>query len=122
MAYEIPGEKLSLEAAADLSALQYTFVKVDNTGKAAACGDGENGIGVLQNKPTAGQTAEIQTSGVSKIVQSATLTIGAFVSSSAAGEAQADAANKYRMGVLLENGGADNAIGTLLIQKSGKEA
>lgn len=56
------------EAAADLSALQYCAVKVDSTGKIAACTSaGENAIGILQNKPTSGQMAQVLCQGVSKV-------------------------------------------------------
>lgn len=123
MSFEISGSRFSLEAAADLSAKQYRAVKVDSTGKAALCGDGEAAIGILQNKPTSGQTAEIWGVGnVSKFEQSASLTIGAYVNSDANGLGQADAASKYRIGILLANGGAANAIGSVMITLSGKES
>lgn len=66
MAYEIPGFKLgTLLAAADLSASQYCFVILDNTGKVALpTATGQVVIGVLQNKPTAGQVCEIMVMGV----------------------------------------------------------
>ena len=58
---------ITLEAAADLSAKQYYFVAVDTDGKAALTGDDGNPIGVLQNKPTAGQAATICVTGVSNV-------------------------------------------------------
>ena len=58
---------ISLPAAADLSAKQFYFVAVDTAGKAALTGDDGNPIGILQNKPTAGQAAQICVAGVSKL-------------------------------------------------------
>lgn len=68
MAWEIPGVVISRPAGADLSALQYTFVKLDASGDTVlAATQGEAVVGVLQNNPDASGTASIMTSGVSKI-------------------------------------------------------
>lgn len=88
MAYEISpyGLKITLVAAADLSALQYTFVKLDSTGKAAACSAlTDKPIGVLQNSPAAGQEAEVVVIGGTKVKAGAAITEGAAVKTSAAG-------------------------------------
>jgi len=123
MASEISSNRFSGEAAADLSAKQYRFVKFDAAGLIALCGDGELGIGILQNNPTAGQTAEVWGPGlISKIEQSATLTIGAGICSDANGKAQAFAASKNTLGILRENGGADARFGSCLIALMGKES
>jgi hypothetical protein len=66
VAYEIPGFSFTLIAAADLSASQYCFVNVDNTGKAALPAANARCVGVLQNKPTSGQVCTIVASGISK--------------------------------------------------------
>ena len=63
MAFESSKTLITLEAAADLSAKQYYFVAVDSNGKAALTGDDGNPIGVLQNKPAAGEAATICTAG-----------------------------------------------------------
>lgn len=70
--------KITLAAAADISAKQFMFVKIDTAGKAAAItATTDVPIGVLQNKPTAaGQTAEIVVVGVTKIVAGGTVTPG----------------------------------------------
>lgn len=67
MAYEQPGFKIgTLVAAADLSSAQYCFVSVDTDGKVALgpAATGGKVIGVLYNKPKAGEACEIVTQGI----------------------------------------------------------
>jgi hypothetical protein len=48
------------EAAADLSALQYHFVKLDSAGKIVACSTvGEKAFGILQDKPKSGEIGTV---------------------------------------------------------------
>jgi hypothetical protein len=78
----------TLEAAADLSANQYYFVKVDATGKAALCAAVTDiPIGVLQNKPTAGQAATVAYAGTSKILAGVALAPADLIGTDAAGKA-----------------------------------
>jgi hypothetical protein len=122
MAYEISNYsvKVTLVAAADLSALQYTFVKLNASGQAAACsGATDIPIGVLQNAPTAGQEAEVLVVGGTKIVAGAAIGEGALVGTSAAGKAVALVAGtdttKYVVGTLLTESAADGNIVTAVI-------
>ena len=122
MAYEISNYsvKVTLVAAADLSALQYTFVKLDSAGKAAACsGATDIPVGVLQNAPIAGQEAEVLVVGGTKIVAGAAIGEGALVGTSAAGKAVALVAGtdttKYVVGTLLTESAADGNIVTAVI-------
>jgi hypothetical protein len=74
MAYEISNYsvKVTLVAGADLSALQYTFVKLNSSGEAIAVAAATDvPIGVLQNAPTSGQEAEVLVVGGTKLVASA---------------------------------------------------
>lgn len=112
--------KITLEAAADLSAKQYYFVKIDSNGKAAVCAAlTDVPIGVLQNKPTAGQAAEIVVVGVSKVSSDAALNEGDLIGPS--GDGQADArvigtdTTHYVGGQMLTATGAANVIGTAII-------
>ncbi|NPV72075.1 MAG: DUF2190 family protein [Firmicutes bacterium] len=90
MAYEIPVFDFTLEAAADLSASQYRFVRVDANGRAALCGAGQPAVGVLQNKPSAaGQAAQVRALGITKVVAGAAIAKGALVASDASGQAVA---------------------------------
>lgn len=122
MAYEIAtanAVKITLVAAADLSAAQYKFVKLDSTGKAAAIAAATDlPIGVLQNAPKAGEEAEVLVAGGTKIVLGGTVAIGATVSPKADGTAVAIVhgtdTTKYACGQALA-GGASGVIGTALI-------
>ena len=67
MAFSENMQTISLVAASDLSGKQYYFVAVDTDGKAALTGDDGNPIGVLQNKPEAGQAATVAIAGVTKL-------------------------------------------------------
>jgi len=117
MAYEIPGRKLTLPAAADLSAQQYRFVKVDGNGNAALAGNGDPAIGVLQNKPTSGQSAELELNGgggVSKVSFSGSIAPGTKIQSDANGNAVAYTSGVI-LGIVLEDGGALNQLGTVAL-------
>jgi hypothetical protein len=90
MAYEIPGLKLSLRAAADLSAPtnQFKFVKLDANGDVIAIAAiTDIPIGVLQNTPALGQEAEVMGDGITKLQADAALTPGAVIGTSADGQA-----------------------------------
>jgi len=121
MAYEISNYsvKVTLVAAADLSALQYTFVKLDSAGKAAAAAATDIPIGVLQNAPTSGQEAEVLIVGGTKIVAGAAISEGALVGTSSTGKAVALVAGtdttKYVVGTLLTESGASGDVVTAVI-------
>lgn len=112
--------KITLESAADLSAKQYHFVKVDASGKAAACtGATDKPIGVLQNDPTAGQTAEIVVVGVTKVSSDAALNEGDLIGTSADGQADAKTpgvdTTEYVVGQMMTATGDAAVIGTALV-------
>jgi hypothetical protein len=87
MSYENTGHQMTLVAAADLSAKQYYAVKIDSNGLAALAAAGEPAVGILQNKPTAGQSATIWTFGPrTKAVAGGTIAAGALVASDANGK------------------------------------
>lgn len=80
---------LSLEAGEDLSGKQYYAVKRDaTTGKAVLAGANEKCLGILQNKPTAGQTAQVRTAGISNalIDEGGTILFGKFLTPTSAGK------------------------------------
>tara|TARA_R110001592_G_scaffold328219_1_gene609650 strand:+ start:535 stop:909 length:375 start_codon:yes stop_codon:yes gene_type:complete len=115
---------ITLEAAADLSGKQYYFVAVDTNGKAALTGDDGNPIGVLQNKPTAGQAATICIDGVTKVYVGTESGLGAGynVGCDSNSAAKVSDTGSYRLGVSLEDPTADGDIISLLFQKNGKQA
>lgn len=124
MAYEIPGRTITLEAAADLSARQFHFVGVDSAGKAALAitSTGEADVlGILQNKPTAGQAASIMIDGVSKIVAvGSTMSAGDLVTNSTAGRATPHTAGDMIRGrVLFGSSGSTGRVLTMVLQDIG---
>lgn len=87
MATENALESLSYSASADLSALQYTFVKQSTGAKqiAAVAAATDVPCGVLQNKPTSGQAATVGFKGVSKVKAGGTIAVGDLVGTTSAG-------------------------------------
>ena len=122
MAYEISNYsvKVTLVAGADLSALQYNFVKINSSGLAVACAAATDiPVGVLQNAPTSGQEAEVLVVGGTKIVAGAAIGEGAQVGTGSTGKAVALTAGtdttKYVAGTLLTESAADGNIVTAVI-------
>lgn len=119
MAYQMEGDDFSLEAAADLSTHQYKFVVVDATGKAALAGDNGNAVGILQNKPTAGQSAAIKRDGPSKFVGAAAIAAGQKIGSNATGQGKTAVVGSHVIGTVLVDPGGAGQIGTLSLQFQG---
>lgn len=117
MAFESDADLVGVTAATDLSTYQYRLVKMTSSG-INLCGDGEAGIGVLQNKPTSGQACWVKTRGVSKVYCGATLTVGANVSSGASGVCNDAASTDYELGVCLVSAG-NTEYGTILLFQRG---
>jgi hypothetical protein len=135
VATEQPGFSITREAAADLSAKQYTFVKVDSSGKAAAAGTaGEVVVGVLQNKPSAsGQAATVVVTGVSKVYAGGSIDEGDLIKTANDGQALAavkgttntgDAGGasdplvgSYVVGIALSAGGDGELVSVLLLHQ-----
>src|SRR3954471_3680631 len=79
---------LTYPANADLSAKQYLFVKLLSTGKVDVCSaTTDKPYGILQNKPTANQAAQVRILGISKLVYAGTTAAGDALSCDAAGKA-----------------------------------
>ena len=118
MAYEINNYSVraTFVAGADLSALQYTFVKLNSAGAVVAVAAATDvPIGVLQNNPTSGTEASVLIMGGTKIVASAAATLGTALNfgTSATGKAATLAVTdttKYVLGVYLEAPAADGII------------
>lgn len=89
MALERNLVEISKPAAADLSALQYRAVLINSAGAVnIATGTASAIIGVLQNKPdVAGAAARVAIYGVTKMIASASITAGAWVTSNGEGMA-----------------------------------
>lgn len=94
----------SMIAGADLSALQWTFVKMNTTDRTVvAAGAGEAAFGVLINDPTLGNAATVVTVGrVIVEVGTGGLTAGDLVGVDANGEAVTAASADVVVGIALE--------------------
>lgn len=115
MAYEIPGQMITLPSGSTLLATrQFTFVSVNGSGQAVSPTDGAAVIGVLQNKPTAvGQGASIMINGVSKIkAAGSTLASGDLCATSTSGRATAVGAGEYTIGRIVfgSSGSTDRVL------------
>jgi hypothetical protein len=86
MAWETEVLSISLPAGVDLSNSQYCAVSVDNNGNAVLPAAGGPVVGVLQNAPKQGQTAQIRVYGVTQMVASAAVTSGNLVEATATGQ------------------------------------
>lgn len=122
MAYEFSNYsvKVTLVAAADLSAKQYYFVTIDSNGKAAAVSaDTDRPVGVLQNAPEAGEEAEVLIVGGTKLVASAAIDEGAILGTASSGKAVTRVvstdATKYILGTAITAAGADGVFFTAAI-------
>lgn len=118
MAYEVIGFKTgNLVAGADLSALQYTFVKLDTAGKVVAASvAGEKVIGVLQNKPTAGQPCEIVHMGLCAVLAGAAIASTGTIMTNASGKAIASATTGSTIvGYAVETAAAANEVITAFV-------
>ena len=107
-------------AGEDLSAAQYHFVTLEADGEVdLADAATDKPYGVLQNNPVAGQPCEIVLIGFTKLVQSASINPGVTIGTNADGEADAKVVGtdvtEYIVGQMVHNGGADQAIGTAVV-------
>lgn len=86
MAFSEGLKTISGEAAADLSAKQYRFVKMDTAGQYNVAGDGGEIDGISQNDPDAqGKALTVGTDGISKLEAGGTVAIGDYISSDSVG-------------------------------------
>lgn len=121
MAYEGPQIKIpGLTASADLSAKQYYFVKMSGNKTVTVCAAAtDKPVGVLQNKPTSGQEAEVCGIGVTKVSSDAALTAGTLIGTSSDGQADAKTpgtdTTEYTVGQVLMASGAANELATALV-------
>jgi hypothetical protein len=118
MAIEQNLAMITLNAGADLSSKQYTFIKINSSGKAVNTVDGERSIGVLQDKPTLDRAGAIAHAGISKVVAGGTIASGAAVASDLNGKAITATTGKQILGYALE-AGANNRIISVLLDRVG---
>lgn len=110
MAFENPVLTLTESADADLSGSVFCFVKSTAAGGCDLAGVTDVAVGVLQNKPTAGQMASYMTLGVSRVKASAAITKGTKVAPAASGLARTAVSGDHVAGIALEAATAANQI------------
>jgi len=107
---------ITLVAGADLSILQYHFIKLDADGKAVACGANGVSIGILQNTPESGEAARVRVLGTSKLVMNEPVDEAEAITSTSTGAGEVvDAANEFAGAIDLEAATAQNDIVEVLI-------
>lgn len=118
MAYEMDVLDITFIAGADLSAKQYHFVKLTADNTVEVAGAGEQAIGILQNKPTAGLAARVRVFGVSRFINgtAGAIAYGVKVKSDGDGHGVAATNNKdLYFGIVLDGVAAVNEIATMLV-------
>lgn len=108
---------VSLVAAADLSALQFTAVVANSAGKIAAATIGANCVGILISKPVTDQAGTVVTDGIAKIKAGAAVTAGAKVMADATGRAvtAVGGGTNHVLGVAMESAAAAGEIIRVLV-------
>jgi hypothetical protein len=107
MAYEQQQICISKAAASDLSANQYCFVKMSGSGAdtvTVCTAQGEQAIGVLQNKPKTGQPARICICGVTKLYSDDIIDDQEQITTETNGHADIAASSDYVLGISLHGG------------------
>jgi len=115
MAIDIVGVNRSYPAGADLSALQYTFVKMSGTTVIAPTAATDKVVGVLLNKPTSGRAATVAITGVVKVVASKAIAAGVPIYITASGQATDTQAANVAVGISeTASSGAGTIVSVLL--------
>ena len=116
MAYELLKTK-SIKATATFASKQYTFVKLDTFGTLATPSAGGYAIGVIQDKPAAGDPGAVCYPGdITKVlVGTGGITAGGAVSSDGNGAAVAWTSGAFILGYALYAAAA-GALGSIIYQ------
>lgn len=107
---------ISIEAGADLSALQFTAIRL-GTDKLAASATSNNEpiVGILQNKPTSGQAAAVAISGVAKAKAGGAWSSGDSLTATTGGALIATTTNNHHIvGVALEDAASGDVAQVLV--------
>lgn len=113
----------SFNIAATFAAKQFTFVKLDSTGKLASPSSGASAIGVIQDNPSvAGQPANVCGPGSeTKIQAGGSFNPGDNVSTNSSGQAVASTTGAYVLGVAV-TAGASGSLAVIVFQPRGSVA
>ena len=120
MAVKLPVLEVSFIAEEDLSDYQYHFVALSTTEGYVKAIDttSETVIGVLQNKPTIGESASIMTIGISKVVAGEALNPNdvvdaEFISATDSGKAIVYVSGGDRLGIVIIAASAEDKLASI---------
>lgn len=121
MAFELIRTK-SIPIAASFASKQFTFVKIDTSGKLANPGNGAYGIGVIQDNPAnADDPGSVCYPGdITKITLGGTVTAGQEIMSDSTGKGVAATSGSYVLGVALAGGSSGARIPMIYQPKASK--
>lgn len=109
---------LSIETASDLSARQYTFVKVDSNEQVVVAGAGDKPLGILQNAPDGSSTPDtaiVRPLGLSKLRAGGSITAQAYLKSDSNGKGVATTSNGDEYGAhAITSGDSGDLIGVVV--------
>lgn len=108
---------ITLEAAVDLSAKQYHFVRFSGANLTNQASEAVNSglAGILLNKPQAGEFASIQYAGKTKITAGGAITANDIVTTNGSGRAATVASGQMAAGRALQTAGADGDVIPVLL-------
>lgn len=124
MAIEAPVLKMSFTAAEDLRSYQYRFVTqygFTNTTVGLMNAGTDVPVGVLQNAPNTGESADVMLVGVSKLVANDAIAVGVMIKAEyvdTADNGKADAADTDKdvvMGTVVHAAGAEDDLCSVLL-------
>lgn len=115
MAYELPAFKIpamQVASSADLSSEQFHVVTLVGEGEVDLATSTDAPLGVLQNAPGAGESAEIMGLGITKVVAGSTIAAGEAIGISSAGLAEefSGTAGEYQLGVAHTSASAADEV------------
>lgn len=113
---------ISLEAGADLSAFQYSFVDVSSSGQAVLATSGGDAIGILLNNPASNAAASIAIAGRAPLKIGAGVTAGGYAQATTNGLGVTATATNRRLARFLETHATANAIVPVLLVRGAAQA
>lgn len=118
MAYELSVQRSSIIAGADLSDYQYYCCKINSSGVCVLCGDGENAIGVIQNKPELSDAVDVMVLGESKAIYGDTVVAGANLACDSSGRLVTASGSDAIIGVAKESGSVNEIHSVYLVTRT----
>jgi hypothetical protein len=119
MAVESTVRLKSLIATASLASSQYCFVRLDFSGGIVLPAAGGDAIGVLQDKPAAGDPGAVCGPGdITKVKAGGSFSAGAYLQATAAGKAVSTTTGAASLGQALQASTGDGQIVSMIFQPS----